>query len=246
MAPSAEAEGLAGGCIDAVLLDAAGTLIKPRKPVGETYAEVAERYGAALEPDRLMQGFVEAFGDMPDLAFRWTTMEELQRLERNWWRTLVLRVVASVGSCIGDFDAFFGDLYGHYAQGDAWECFAEVPGVLKRLRARGCKLAVVSNFDSRLPVILRALGIHGYLDAVVYSSAAGCVKPDPAIFERALAELGVAPERALHVGDSVEADVGGAISAGLSGFLIRRESSPGGVSDKLLGSLEELLVRSRP
>ncbi|HEX3561334.1 MAG TPA: TIGR01458 family HAD-type hydrolase [Solirubrobacterales bacterium] len=46
-------------------------------------------------------------------------------------------------------------------------------------------------------------------------------KPTPAFFELALGELGVAAERAAMVGDDVEADVGGAMDAGLAGVLVR-------------------------
>lgn len=229
--------------VKAVLLDAAGTLIRPSEPVGETYTAVAGRFGAKLEPDKLMRAFGEVFGQMPDLAFQWGTMDELRRLERDWWRTLVRRVVARSGAGIDDFDGFFETLYEHYARGSAWECFPEVPAVLEALRVRDCALAVVSNFDSRLPGILRELGIHGLMDAVVYSSEAGSAKPDPAIFRRALDELGVTPEKTIHVGDNAKADVGGAVSAGLTGLLIQRGRSSPSASVPMIPSLEELIVR---
>jgi len=231
------------GSVAAVLLDAAGTLIRPSEPVGETYAAVARRYGVQLEAEKLAQAFAEVFDDMPDLAFQWTSMDEMWRLERDWWRMLVHRVVAWTGSSIGDFETFFETLYEHYAQGQAWQCFPEVPVVLDGLRNRGCKLAVVSNFDSRLPGILHAVGILGHMDAVIYSSEAGSAKPDPVIFRRALDALGVAPERAIHVGDSLRADFGGAIAAGLEGLLIRRTDPPAAGSEQVIGSLDELLVR---
>lgn len=229
--------------VKAVLLDAAGTLIRPRKPVGETYAMVARRYGAKVEPNKLLQAFGGVFGQMPDLAFRWDSMEELERLERDWWRTLVHGVIVQVGVDVSDFDRFFEDLYEYYARGSVWECFPEVPTVLEALRARGCQLAVVSNFDSRLPGILQALGIHDRMDAVVYSSEAGHAKPDPAIFRRALDELDVAPERTIHVGDNAKTDVGGAVSAGLVGVLIQRDRSLSIASVPTIRSLDELIVR---
>jgi HAD superfamily hydrolase (TIGR01458 family) len=46
-------------------------------------------------------------------------------------------------------------------------------------------------------------------------------KPSDAFFELALSELGVGADRAAMVGDDVEADVGGAIDAGLAGILVR-------------------------
>ncbi len=46
-------------------------------------------------------------------------------------------------------------------------------------------------------------------------------KPSKAFFELALEELGVDAERAAMVGDDVEADIGGAMDAGLAGILVR-------------------------
>jgi HAD superfamily hydrolase (TIGR01458 family) len=46
-------------------------------------------------------------------------------------------------------------------------------------------------------------------------------KPSPAFFELAVGELGVSADHAAMVGDDVEADIGGAIDAGLAGILVR-------------------------
>lgn len=237
-----------GDDIDAVLLDAAGTLIRPREPVGATYAAVARRFGAAIDPQELLQAFVRVFGDMPDLAFDWQSARDLERRERAWWRTLVGRVIDLVGARIDDFDGFFDTLYGHYARGAAWECFPDVLPVLDALRdpaegradGRGLKLAVVSNFDSRLPAVLADLGIADRLDLIVFSSMAGSAKPDPRIFRQALAALAVDPRRAVHVGDSPRADIAGAAAAAIRGLLLRRGEPPPAGSDTVLSSLAEL------
>lgn len=228
---------------DAVLLDAVGTLIRPREPVGETYAVTARRFGGTLEAGRLTQTFGEVFREMPDLAFQWATRDELQHQERDWWRTLVRRVVARTGGGVGDFDGYFDALYAHYAADSAWECFREVPAVLQALRDRGCRIAVVSNFDSRLPGILQGLGISDRADAMIYSSEAGSAKPDPAIFHRALDALGVVSERAIHVGDSDRADLKGAVAAGIAGLLINRDTVSNSADAPVIRSLEELIDR---
>lgn len=228
---------------DAVLLDAAGTLIRPVAPVRETYYRTAERFGLTLDDGKLAQAFGEVFRDMPPLAFAWSSRDELQRLEREWWRTLVRRVIARAGSIPSDIDGFFNALYRHYAEGAAWECFPEVPRLLQGLRECGCKLAVVSNFDSRLPGILRALDLFDQVDAVVYSSEAGSAKPDPDIFDQALDALGVFPHRAIHVGDNAAADLAGAAAAGIVGVLIQRDRTQATVSPHEIVSLDALLPR---
>jgi putative hydrolase of the HAD superfamily len=74
---------------------------------------------------------------------------------------------------------------------------------------------VVSNFDRRLPGILSDLGLAPLLDLVWLPSDCGAAKPDAAIFASALAALGVAPERAIFVGDDAVRDLAGARAAGL-------------------------------
>ena len=90
-----------------------------------------------------------------------------------------------------------------------------VRGVLRTARRRGLRLAVVSNWDITLPEHLRAAGLLDSFDAVVTSADAGVRKPDPRVFELALARLGTPPERAAHVGDS-PADEEGARAAGMA------------------------------
>ena len=53
------------------------------------------------------------------------------------------------------------------------------------------------------------------MSIVIDSGAVGVAKPDPAIFAIALEACGVAPERVVHVGDAVGADVAGALAAGV-------------------------------
>ena len=95
--------------------------------------------------------------------------------------------------------------------------FEVLPGVvdsLRLLRERGLDLAVVANFDLTLGQRLDELGLRCWFSTVVTPADAGAAKPDPAIFELALARLGVSADRALHIGDG-ESDAQGARAAGM-------------------------------
>jgi putative hydrolase of the HAD superfamily len=95
--------------------------------------------------------------------------------------------------------------------------FRPLPGArqaLVRLRNAGLALACVSNWDASLAGHLERAGVAGLFDTVVSSAEAGAPKPDPAVFRLALDRLGTAPERTLHVGDE-DADREGAAAAGL-------------------------------
>jgi len=88
--------------------------------------------------------------------------------------------------------------------------------------SRRARLAVVSNSDGTVERRLAAAGVLQVGDgpgvrvlAVIDSGAVGVAKPDPRIFDFALAACGVGPEAAVHVGDSRRADVEGALAAGI-------------------------------
>ena len=209
--------------IQAILLDAAGTLMEPAEPVGQTYARIAGRFGRTADPDRLLRAFGAVFQSMPPMAFPAMALEELEARERGWWKTLVRKAAADADAVPEAFDAYFDTLYGHYADPAAWRLYPEIVTCLAQLRERGLAVAVASNFDSRLPGILKGLGIADLAGPVIYSTAAGVAKPEPDIFHQALAALGEDPAQALHVGDGLEPDYRGARAAGLSALLLMRQ-----------------------
>ncbi len=101
-----------------------------------------------------------------------------------------------------------------YVAAMEFEVLPGVVGALRRLRRCGLELAVVANFDLTLEERLGRLGLSAWFSTVVTPAEAGAAKPDPAIFELAVARLGVSPDRVLHIGDG-EVDEAGALAAGL-------------------------------
>jgi HAD superfamily hydrolase (TIGR01509 family) len=186
--------------IDAVTLDANGTLVRLRDPV------------PALRSALAAHG-VERSGDEVRAAFR---------AEVAWYKPR-----SHEGSLeelrLGGAGVFLGALGADLAPAAFVEDFVGAihfepqPGALetvRRLRARGLALAVVANWDAALGGHLAETGFAPLVDAVVSSAGAGAAKPDPRIFHIALDRLGVEPGRALHVGDE-PADEQGARAAGL-------------------------------
>lgn len=103
--------------------------------------------------------------------------------------------------------------------------FEDARHLLRRLAGR-LPLALVTNGASDTQrEKLRALGIEDRFAAVVVSGEHGVAKPDAAIFHVALAALGVAPQQVWHVGDSLAADVGGALNAGLTAVWLNRNGA---------------------
>jgi putative hydrolase of the HAD superfamily len=130
-----------------------------------------------------------------------------------------------VGRLLGDagIDADDAQIAGFIeAEHETWfpqhQLDSTTHALLEALRGRGLKLGVVSNaFDP--PELLRRdlerLGVAERVDVTVFASEAGVRKPHPAIFRRALDELGVAAESTLFVGDSLATDIGGAAALGM-------------------------------
>lgn len=92
---------------------------------------------------------------------------------------------------------------------DQWVLFDDVLPVLRELKARGVRIVVLSNIGLDIRPLLDRVGVSGLLDGVVLSFEVGLVKPDPAIYARALELLDVPGIHTLMVGDSPRDDVGG-------------------------------------
>ena len=98
--------------------------------------------------------------------------------------------------------------------------------VLRAVAGHGIRIAVLSDIHFDLRPAFAAAGLGGVVDAYVLSFEHGVQKPDPAIFELALAGLGTGPERTLMVGDRSGPD-GGAVGLGLPTLLLPTLIDPG-------------------
>ena len=94
------------------------------------------------------------------------------------------------------------------------------PPALEALRRAGIRLAVISNADGRVEAAIVASGIREHFEFVMDSELEGVAKPDPEIFLRACARLGLEPFECLYIGDLYPVDVLGARKAGLHAVLL--------------------------
>ena len=199
----------------AVLVDAGGCLIQPAEPVPDTYVRFATAHGVrGLSPAAVKAGFRTAFAaPRPAGALRY------EGDGAAFWRG----VVAAATGCADA--ALFDALFNHYAKPEAWQVAPGAQGALQRLRAAGVRLAVVSNWDTRLRPLLHDLQLSPLFDAVVVSAELGFEKPDARVFAAALSALGsdLQPHEALMVGDDEGNDVAGATAHGCDALLFGRD-----------------------
>jgi putative hydrolase of the HAD superfamily len=126
-----------------------------------------------------------------------------------------------------------------------FRAYPDAAPALAALRELGIRRVVISNWDVSLHERLAETGLAPLIDGAVASAEIGSAKPAPEIFRHALDLAGgVDPANALHVGDTPEADVEGARTAGIEPVFIARhgeEPPPGVRSIASLAGLPGLL-----
>jgi putative hydrolase of the HAD superfamily len=220
----------------ALLIDGLGTLVSLQPPAPRLRAGLAERFGAEITQSEAERALAA------EIAFYRAHMGEgrdartLHELRRHCAEVLGRALPDRHRHLLADLDALTEVLL------DAlrFSAFADAREALVSARARGVRAVVVSNWDVSLLEVLERAGLAPLLHGVVTSAATGAPKPAAAIFEHALALAGAAPNRALHVGDSVSEDVAGARACGIAAVLLARDGSGGPPGVTTIAGLEEL------
>lgn len=101
----------------------------------------------------------------------------------------------------------------------AGDLYPDALPALQWARAAGHRLGIAGNTSAGTEAFARGLGLA---DVVGSSQRWGVAKPDPAFFQRLIAEAGCAPGEIVYVGDRVDNDVLPAIAAGLRAIHIAR------------------------
>lgn len=101
-----------------------------------------------------------------------------------------------------------------------WNAFAKTIETLKELKSQGVGVGLISNWNDTARNVLKENHILPLLDHVVISSELGIEKPDERIFQHALEQNGVAPEKSLYIGDNYYDDVIGSKKVGMDSILI--------------------------
>jgi putative hydrolase of the HAD superfamily len=193
------------GELGAVTIDGYGTLLELKDPVRRLQTALATR-GVDRARDTVAEAFRAEVEHYRPRAHQGRDAASLASLRLECVEVFLarLRTPLEPGEFVDDFIAAL-----------VFEPVVGAIGALERLRDRDLPLAVVANWDCALPEHLGRAGLAHFFSTVVTSARAGYAKPDPRIFELALSELGVLPERTLHVGDE-HVDEEGARAAGLA------------------------------
>jgi putative hydrolase of the HAD superfamily len=203
--------------IKVITFDAGNTLIRLSRPVGVTYAAVAKRFGAELNPVDLEHGFRAAWKTVPRLP---DVAGPRPDDGRAWWRDVVLQTLENARAEVEPFDDFFDAVYQEFTLPGVWRLEPAALELLQDLRQAGFRLGIISNFDLRLREILKHVGVLDLFEQIVVSSQVGAEKPSRRIFQEALQRFAVEPAELLHVGDEEKADGDGARALGIQAFIL--------------------------
>jgi putative hydrolase of the HAD superfamily len=226
----------------AVTFDVGGTMVYCDPSPGEIYAHHLSRLGRTVRAEEVAPVFRQAWAELQRRTVPGQDRyNSVPGGELGWWGEFVREVLRRL-----DHDApwepLLEDLYSAFSEAAVWKVFPETTSTLEELGARGIRLAVISNWDRRLPDILRNLDLTHMFDTVTVSSIEGVEKPSPEIFQRTLDRMELSAEEVIHVGDSPLEDYGGAERAGLAAALVDRHDLFTGESYQRITSLDQILV----
>ncbi len=207
-----------------VLFDATGTLIETAEPVGEVYRRVALEHGVDLPAWRLDDAFRRVIARAPVRGTQGESASARREHEVEWWFEVIRQTFQATDSTarFDDFRGFAGALFDAYRTRDAWRLRPGVRPCLERFEAADWPMAIVSNFDHRLPEILHLLEIDHYFESIELPSDHGVAKPEAPLFAAAAGALDLPFSQLAYVGDDALEDHLAVLELGLARTLDAR------------------------
>ena len=221
-----------------VFLDAGGVLLFPNWARIEA---ALAGHGVRVTADQLARAEPRARKELDDLRTIGTTTDA----SRGWrFFDLILEHAGVPRS--PQTSAALTELHAYHQANNLWELVpAAVRPALTALRDHGLTLVVVSNANGTLRAHMDRIGLSTHVDIVIDSWDEGVEKPDPRLFQIALARASAQPESTIHVGDLYQVDVVGARAAGLRAVLLDETDLHPDADCERVASLGELVDRVR-
>ncbi len=201
--------------MDGILFDYGGTLDSDGVAWIDRFFRITQNLGMGFPRPRFARAFYDSDDNLPTrFALKGLSLEKTLTLQVNGvLQALAPERAAETHHVVDRFLA------------ESRAAFQRNRPVLERLAAR-YRLGLVSNFYGNLESVLASEGLRGLFSTVVDSGVIGVTKPEPAIFQKALTDMGITAEDAVMVGDSVPRDMRGAESLGMRHILVGNLSQP--------------------
>lgn len=201
------------------LIDYHNDWVKPEEVAVDTVYEMAsskrdgvperEEFGEGLR-NRLSKARTRKRREMIEIP--------LQRILRSFFDGLGIR--EENGLVERSMEIFYGTLLEHR------ELVTGTVDMLSEVKSRGYRVGLISDvawgLPSRFPRRdMREYGLEEYFDDLIFSTDVELRKPNPKIFELSLFRLGIEPDNAVYIGNSLQADIKGALHSDMWAVLKR-------------------------
>lgn len=207
--------------VEFVLFDLDGTLRHSRPNYNEAVLELLAQWGLVIEPARRQQAlrWVHYYwANSPESQQDFQTFDDWPALLVQYMRRFLRVLGCSETQAHALAPRVYRYMDEHYQPQDWVE--PTTPAVLATIREAGYRLGVVSNRSMPFDEQLVALGLDGYFDFTLAAGEIQAWKPDPRIFQEALARAQTCSSRTLYVGDNYYADIAGARNVGIRAVLL--------------------------
>ncbi len=234
--------------IDAVFFDADETIFHVMPSVTHYYSEVLKRFGYQIEPTELEKALLSSWREIKpfyeNAPHRYVTFP---MRERELWREYSRRVVIKIG--VPPALELLDTLYERFADGSTRTLSPHFCELLATLKSRGIFTGIFTNNDDRIHRVVDFHQLRAQLDFVFCSGEIGFKKPSPSVFHEIESRTGIIGPRNLYVGNSIEHDYLGPVTAGWQAIVfatsesVKTETSSRNIPSVL--SFEELDVLFR-
>ena len=226
--------------IEVVFLDAGETILYPHPSFSELFAQIVSDAGLPVDGrdvEDVRRKLAPHLVDMHEDSGAPGGASLSEESSRAFWTFLYRRFLQELGH---EDEALVERLFEVFSSTSTYRLYDDVLPALAALSEHGYRLGLISNFERWLEEMLVELEVGHIFDVAVISGIEGVEKPDATIYRRALDKAGVAPDRAVHVGDSPGLDVVPARSVGIEAVLLDRLGRYEDHDGHRIGSLKEL------
>ncbi|MEM7453564.1 MAG: HAD family hydrolase [Planctomycetota bacterium] len=187
------------------VLDAFGTLIKPRTGVIDIYCRIGRQFGTRLSREQVVQRFREGRKKFFAPKSEDDQLISSDEIERGLWRDLVEFVFDDTGNV----QELFEQLWHHFSLPENWTLYEDTRPFLERLNRSGRPFVIASNFDTRLNGIVEASADLSRAQFVYCSATVGYRKPSTGFYRFVESDMldRFGPVELFMVGDDYENDV---------------------------------------
>lgn len=213
-----------------IFFDVGYTLITLFPSRGDVYSEIAYDFGYNLDPKLIETNFknLEMDWDKEKIRSHPLTHASKETVVKHYAQlNSEVLLKSGIPSKEKNISVKIGTKIFNevFSNNSLWRVLSGAEEFLKQLKSQGKKLAVVENWDERLPGFMKTWKLDKYFEFVVTGGSMKLRKPDPSIFEKAVKKIKpkISLEKIIHIGDRYTEDVLGPREIGITPLLFDRE-----------------------